>query len=109
MLSNFQVGGRALIQTVLLGQPEFRDKLAGPGLEQLRQRVIATHHLEPMGADEVEAYIRHRLDPGRLAGRSRVRAGRVRRDPSSIAAAFRAGSTSSPTACCSTPRSRGPT
>src|SRR4051794_37370756 len=61
MLSNFQVGGRALIQTVLLGQPEFRDKLAGPGLEQLRQRVIATHHLDAMGADEVESYIRHRL------------------------------------------------
>lgn len=61
MLSNFQLGGRALLQTVLLGQPEFRDKLAGPGLEQLRQRVIATHHLEAMGADEVEAYVRHRL------------------------------------------------
>ena len=61
MLSNFQLGGRALLQTVLLGQPEFRDKLAGPGLEQLRQRVIATHHLDAMGADEVEAYIRHRL------------------------------------------------
>jgi len=61
MLSNFQVGGRALLQTVLLGQPEFRDRLAGPGLEQLRQRVIATHHLEAMGADEVSAYIRHRL------------------------------------------------
>jgi putative secretion ATPase (PEP-CTERM system associated) len=61
MLSNFQVGGRALLQTILLGQPEFRDKLAGPGLEQLRQRVIATHHLDAMGADEVESYIRHRL------------------------------------------------
>src|SRR4051812_6626955 len=61
MLSNFQVGGRALLQTVLLGQPEFRDKLAGAGLEQLRQRVIATHHLDAMGGDEVESYIRHRL------------------------------------------------
>jgi general secretion pathway protein A len=61
MLSNFQIEGRALIQTFLLGQPEFRDKLAGPGLEQLRQRVIATHHLDAMGADEVESYIRHRL------------------------------------------------
>ncbi|HYN46988.1 MAG TPA: XrtA/PEP-CTERM system-associated ATPase [Allosphingosinicella sp.] len=61
MLSNFQVGGRALLQTVLLGQPEFRAKLAAPHLEQLRQRVIATHHLDAMGADEVEAYIRHRL------------------------------------------------
>jgi putative secretion ATPase (PEP-CTERM system associated) len=61
MLSNFQIGGRALLQIVLLGQPEFRDKLAAPGLEQLRQRVIATHHLEAMDADEVAAYIRHRL------------------------------------------------
>jgi len=61
MLSNFHVAGRALIQTLLLGQPEFRDRLAGPGLEQLRQRVIATHHLDAMGADEVESYIRHRL------------------------------------------------
>ena len=46
---------------MLLGQPEFRDKLAGPGLEQLRQRVIATHHLDAMGEDEVSAYVRHRL------------------------------------------------
>ena len=61
MLSNFQIGGRALIQIFLLGQPEFRDKLASPGLEQLRQRVIAIHHLEAMDADELEAYIRHRL------------------------------------------------
>ncbi|HEY5710632.1 MAG TPA: AAA family ATPase [Allosphingosinicella sp.] len=61
MLSNFQVGGRALLQTILLGQPEFRDKLAGPGLDQLRQRVIASHHLDAMGADEVESYVRHRL------------------------------------------------
>src|ERR1043165_7840366 len=61
MLSNFQIGGRALLQIVLLGQPEFRDKLAAPGLEQLRQRVIATHHLEAMDADEVAAYVRHRL------------------------------------------------
>src|SRR5688500_18343359 len=36
MLSNFQIAGKALIQIVLLGQPEFRDKLASPGLEQLR-------------------------------------------------------------------------
>ena len=61
MLSNFQIAGKALIQIFLLGQPEFRDKLASPGLEQLRQRVIATHHLDAMGADEVEAYVRHRL------------------------------------------------
>jgi len=61
MLSNFQVSGRALVQILLLGQPEFRERIAGPGLEQLRQRVIATHHLEPMGADEIAAYVHHRL------------------------------------------------
>jgi general secretion pathway protein A len=61
MLSNFQIAGKALIQIFLLGQPEFRDKLASAGLEQLRQRVIATHHLDAMGHDEVEAYVRHRL------------------------------------------------
>jgi type II secretory pathway predicted ATPase ExeA len=61
MLSNYQSGGRALIQTVLLGQPEFRDKLARPELEQLRQRVVATHHLDAMGEDEVSSYVRHRL------------------------------------------------
>ena len=75
MLSNFQIGGRALIQIVLLGQPEFRDKLAGPGLEQLRQRVIATHHLDAMGSDEVEAYIRHRLAVVGWQGRPDFEAG----------------------------------
>jgi putative secretion ATPase (PEP-CTERM system associated) len=61
MLSNFQLGGQSLLQIFLLGQPEFRDLLKSPDLEQLRQRVIATHHLEPMMPDEVEPYILHRL------------------------------------------------
>ena len=61
MLSNFQSGGQALVQIFLLGQPEFREKLKSERLEQLRQRVIATHHLEPMRADEVGPYIEHRL------------------------------------------------
>lgn len=62
MLSNFQLGAHPLLQTLLLGQPEFRDKLQQhPGLEQLRQRVIATHHLEAMEQGEVRPYIEHRL------------------------------------------------
>lgn len=66
MLSNFQHGNTALLQTFLTGQPEFRDKLAlSPELEQLRQRVIATHHLEPMQKEELPGYIFHRL---RLVG-----------------------------------------
>lgn len=62
MLSNFQLGSHPLLQTLLLGQPEFRGTLLEhPGLEQLRQRVIATHHLGPMEADEIQPYIEHRL------------------------------------------------
>jgi len=70
MLSNFQDGERALLQTFLLGQPEFRDKLAlSPDLEQLRQRVIATHHLDPMAVEEVGDYIIHRLSQVGWTGR----------------------------------------
>jgi len=62
MLSNFQAGGKALLQIFLLGQPEFRERLHGSySLEQLRQRVMALHHLEPMGEEEVADYIGHRL------------------------------------------------
>ncbi|MGB3796223.1 MAG: XrtA/PEP-CTERM system-associated ATPase [Alteraurantiacibacter sp.] len=62
MLSNFQLGNHPLLQTLLLGQPEFRTTIqSDPGLEQLRQRVIAAHHLEPMQKGEIEPYIVHRL------------------------------------------------
>ena len=62
MLSNFQAGGHALLQIVLLGQPEFRDRLHGSDrLEQLRQRVIAIHHLDPLEEHEVADYMAHRL------------------------------------------------
>ncbi len=61
MLSNFQLGGQSLLQIFLLGQPEFRDLLKSSQLEQLRQRVIATHHLDPMQPEEIEPYILHRL------------------------------------------------
>lgn len=62
MLSNFQLGSHPLLQSLLLGQPEFRRTLAHhPGLEQLRQRIIASHHLEALDAGEVEHYVRHRL------------------------------------------------
>lgn len=61
MLSNFQLGETSLLQIFLLAQPEFRATLASPQLEQLRQRVIATHHLEAMLPEEVEPYLIHRL------------------------------------------------
>jgi len=72
MLSNFQAGGHALLQIFLLGQPEFRERLHGSErLEQLRQRVIAMHHLDPMGPEEVEPYMLHRLSVVGWQGRPR--------------------------------------
>ena len=63
MMSNFQLGSHPLLQQLLLGQPEFKQLLAhSDELEQLRQRVIAAHHLEPMQPGEVEPYVMHRLN-----------------------------------------------
>lgn len=62
MLSNFQLGSHPLLQIFLLGQPEFRVTVQrSRALEQLRQRIIATHHLEAMGVAEIQPYIEHRL------------------------------------------------
>ena len=61
MLSNFQVSGKPLVQIFLLGQPQFRALMGRPEMEQLRQRVIASCHLEPLEEDETRAYIEHRL------------------------------------------------
>lgn len=63
MLSNFHLGAKPLLQMLLLGQPEFRQLLAEwDQLEQLRQRVIASHHLEAMQPGEIEPYVMHRLE-----------------------------------------------
>jgi putative secretion ATPase (PEP-CTERM system associated) len=79
MLSNFQTDDKSLLQTFLLGQPEFRATLHSPGMQQLRQRVIASYHLGPMDAQETRAYIEHRLAHGRLERRPVLRRRRPRR------------------------------
>ncbi|TMH92622.1 MAG: DUF2075 domain-containing protein [Betaproteobacteria bacterium] len=61
MLSNFQLGTRALLQSFLVGQPEFRAILQAPELHALRQRVIAACHIGPLDADDTQSYIEHRL------------------------------------------------
>ena len=61
MLSNFQAADRSLLQTFLLGQPEFRVTMQSAGMTQLRQRVIASYHLGPLDAEDTTAYIQHRL------------------------------------------------
>ena len=61
MFSNFAINGRPLVQVFLLGQREFRKTLLSEGFEQLRQRVIATYHLNPLTEEETRTYIEHRL------------------------------------------------
>ena len=61
MLSNLTEDGRASLQTILLGQPQFRRMLASPDLDQLRQRVLASYHLGPLDPAETRAYVEHRL------------------------------------------------
>jgi general secretion pathway protein A len=61
MLSNFQLDTHALLQTFLIGQPEFRHTLQSPKMTQLRQRVIAACHIGPLDSNETQYYIEHRL------------------------------------------------
>ncbi len=61
MLSNFQLGDQALLQSFLVGQPELRKMMQGEQMQQLRQRVIASYHLGPLDKTETRAYIEHRL------------------------------------------------
>jgi len=62
LLGTVQLGGQPLLQIFLLARPAFRERLEGSrALEQVRQRVIATCHLEPMQPDEIGPYVEHRL------------------------------------------------
>lgn len=61
MLSNFETEKSKLVQIVLVGQPNLRDLLSRQDLEQLRQRVTVSYHIEPLTAEETHEYINHRL------------------------------------------------
>jgi general secretion pathway protein A len=61
MLSNFQSGSKSLLQSFLVGQPEFREVMQRPEMKQLKQRVIASFHLGPLDKGETRQYIEHRL------------------------------------------------
>ncbi|HQS32415.1 AAA family ATPase [Polaromonas sp.] len=62
LLTNLETSERKLLQIVLIGQPELRDKLKRPELEQLAQRVIARYHLTALTEAETAQYIGHRLE-----------------------------------------------
>jgi general secretion pathway protein A len=65
LLSNLETDDRKLLQIVLIGQPELRDRLERDDLRQLRQRITVRYHLGPISRQETESYIQHRL---RVAG-----------------------------------------
>ena len=67
LLSNFETTHAKLLQILLVGQPELRDKLNAPELRQLKQRIALRCHIGPLGPEEARQYIRHRL---RVAGAS---------------------------------------
>ncbi len=62
LLTNIQLNGVPLLQIFLLGQPELRELLLSPELEQVHQRIVAASHLQSLECDETEAYIVHRLE-----------------------------------------------
>ncbi len=69
LLSNLETDDRKLLQIVLIGQPELRDRLDRPGLRQLKQRITVRYHLGPLDRRETEAYVAHRLSVAGANGR----------------------------------------
>jgi general secretion pathway protein A len=61
ILSNLEAGGRALLQVFLIGQSELQRNLRQANMSQLRQRIVASYHLEPLSDQDTRRYIAHRL------------------------------------------------
>ena len=61
LLSNLETDDRKLLQIVLMGQPELRDRLNAHHLRQLRQRITVRYHLSALSREEISEYIRHRI------------------------------------------------
>jgi general secretion pathway protein A len=61
MLSNLETEKSKLLQIIMVGQPELREKLRLPHLEQLRQRITVSYHLDPLDAEDTARYVNHRL------------------------------------------------
>jgi general secretion pathway protein A len=79
LLSNLETDQRKLLQIVLIGQPELRDKLNQRSLRQLRQRITVRYHLSPLDRFETERYIAHRLRVAGADGRPRFSSWAIRR------------------------------
>lgn len=68
LLTNLQSSAKPLLQIFLLGQPELRELILRPEMEQVHQRIVAASHLMPLELDETEEYIRHRLSAAGWSG-----------------------------------------
>jgi general secretion pathway protein A len=79
LLTNLETNERKLLQIILIGQPELRELLERPDMEQLAQRVIARYHLEALSEKESGQYIRHRLTVAGLTGAVPIEAAAIRR------------------------------
>ena len=86
LLSNLETDSQKLLQIVLVGQPELRDRLARPSLRQLAQRITIRFHLGTMTRQDTAEYIRHRLA---VAGTTDSSHRLPRFDPGAIREIFR--------------------
>jgi len=68
LLTNLETARHKLLQITLIGQPELRTILARNDLRQLAQRITARYHLEPLGQEDTQIYVEHRL---KVAGATR--------------------------------------
>ena len=64
MLSNLEAEKTHLIQIILIGQPELREKLQRNDLKQFAQRVSSHYHINGLNKVEVNNYIQYRLTVG---------------------------------------------
>jgi len=86
LLSNLETHSDKLLQILLVGQPELRDKLAKPALRQLSQRITVRYHLEPMSRRDVERYLHHRIA---MAGTSKLQQRLIRFEPGAVKEIYR--------------------
>ena len=61
LLTNLETDQSKLLRIILIGQPELRDKLSKPELEQMAQRITARYHIGPLSKKEVAEYVDHRM------------------------------------------------
>ncbi len=79
LLSNLETNERKLLQIILMGQPELRDKLNDDRLRQLRQRITVRYHLPALTREELQSYIQHRIHTGGGNGRPNFNRGAIRK------------------------------